>query len=46
MGRFAGMVSMRDLRIPVFQFADTPWNGEHLLCPLPFLEPPSVTGPR
>jgi WD40 repeat protein len=38
--------ALRNLRIPVFQFADTPWNGAHLLCPLPFLEPPPVTGPR
>ena len=39
--------ALRNLHIPVFQFADTPWKGQHdLLCPLPFLEPSPVTGPR
>ena len=39
--------ALRNLRIPVFVFADKPWENEQdLLCPLPFLEPPPVTGPR
>jgi WD40 repeat protein len=34
--------TLRHLGIPIFAFADRPWNETErsLLCPLPFLEPP------
>jgi DNA-binding beta-propeller fold protein YncE len=34
--------ALRRLTIPIFEFADKPWNKTErsLLCPLPFLEPP------